>query len=198
MRLSSSQLGEEAVHERVHHRVKQEWPLGGGHVLSGGAPAQLFEGGAVVAVHGNEIPAGEKAVDLDESVPVLVGAVGDEQEEVVVLVEFWPLAEVGGVFDGQRVKAEQVPEHGEVRVVRAVHVEPEELVLLHVPRDRGAVDVVVRALHVDEKAARCRGHRSPSGPALRDATAPRRSTPEGSLSGPPSAPSFHARHVKTV
>ena len=45
---------------------------------------------------------------LDQAVVVRVGAVDDEEDEVVVLVELGALPEVLGVLDRQRMEAEDV------------------------------------------------------------------------------------------
>ena len=70
---------------------------------------------------------------LDEPVVVGRGTVDDDEDEVVVVVDLRPLAELLGVLDGQRVELEDVAEDLEVLVVRLVEVEPEELVVCEQP-----------------------------------------------------------------
>ena len=77
-------------------------------------------------VDGDEEALGVEAVHLDEPVVVRDGAVDDEEDEVVVVVDLGPLAELLGVLDRERVELEDVAEDLEVLVVRAVEVEPEE------------------------------------------------------------------------
>jgi hypothetical protein len=64
---------------------------------------------------------------LDQTVPVGRGAVGDDEDEVLILVDLCTLVEVLGVLDGERVELEVVAQDLEVCGVRPVEVEPEEL-----------------------------------------------------------------------
>ena len=100
------QLREEAVDQRVDDPVERQRRLERRRAALGGLAAQVGEGGAVVVVHGEQVLLGEKAVHLHEPVAVGVGAVGDEVDVAVELLELGPLAEVLGVLDGQGVEAE--------------------------------------------------------------------------------------------
>jgi hypothetical protein len=92
-------------------------------------------------------------VDLDQPVVVLHGAVDDDEDEVVVLVQLRALVEVLRILDGERMEAEGVAENLEVGVVRGVQVEPEEL-----PRGQQLLDVLavevqlLRAAFVEDAA----------------------------------------------
>ena len=72
------------------------------------ALAHLGEGRCFVAVDGDEELLGVEAVHLDESVVVGDGAVDDDEDEVVVVVELRALAELLGVLDRERVELEDV------------------------------------------------------------------------------------------
>ena len=63
---------------------------------------------------------------LDETVLVRRGAVDDEEDEVVVLVELGPLAEVLRVLDRERMELEDVSQDLEVVGLGLIKVEPEE------------------------------------------------------------------------
>ena len=77
---------------------------------------------------GNEELLGVEAVHLDEAVVVGDGAVDDDEDEVVIFVEFGALAELFRVLDGERVELEDVAEDRVVGLVWLVDVDPEERV----------------------------------------------------------------------
>jgi hypothetical protein len=54
------------------------------------------------------------------------GAVNDEEDEVVVIIDLRPLVEVLGVLDRERVEPEDLAQDREIVLVRFVEVEPEE------------------------------------------------------------------------
>ncbi len=86
--------GPEAVDEPVHDLVQDEHLV---HALRECPPAArpgIVESRRLVLVHGDEKPLGVVAVNLDE--PVLVGrpAEDDEEDVVLVVLEFRPLTEV--------------------------------------------------------------------------------------------------------
>ena len=119
------------------------------------AGAELGEGGALVAVDGDEEALGVEAVHLDEPVVVGDGAVDDEEDEVVVVVDLRALAEVLGVLDRERVELEDVAEDLEVVAVGLVEVEPEELPAREQLLDGLAAEVhLAAALVVDDVADR--------------------------------------------
>ena len=90
---------------------------------------------------GDEEPLRVEAVDLDEPVVVRDGAVDDEEDEVVVVVDLRPLAELLGVLDRERVELEDVAQDLEVAGLRFVEVEPEELAAREQPLDRLAAEL---------------------------------------------------------
>ena len=65
---------------------------------------------------------------LDQPVVVGAGAVDDDEDEVVIAVDFGSLVKLLRVLDGERVELEDVPEDLEIVCSRLVEVEPEELV----------------------------------------------------------------------
>jgi hypothetical protein len=91
------------------------------------AAADLGEGGAVVAVDGDEEALGVEAMHLDEPVVVWCSAIDDHKDEVVVLVELGALVELLRVFDRERMKLEHIAEDLEVLLARLIEVEPKEV-----------------------------------------------------------------------
>ena len=158
-----AQPGEEAVRERVEDEVEELDAARRRRRLHGRPPPQVVERRAGVPVHGDQVARAEEAVDLDQPVLVLVGAVGDDEREVAEGVDLGPLAEVVGVLHGQRVEAEEVAEQREILGRRPVEVEPEELAVLEVPVQQVAVHVVVDAVGVHHERRRlgCCGVRHP-------------------------------------
>ncbi len=153
--------GEEAVDEPVDDPVEGERRLAEAVRAALVTLPRFGEGGAVVAPHGDEVALGVEAVDLDEVVLVGRGAVDDEEDEVVVLVELGPLPEVHRVLDRERVEPEYLAEEPEQLVRRAVEVEPPEALLAGEPLEQRAVDAdVLRAAAVDEMSSHPE-HRSP-------------------------------------
>jgi hypothetical protein len=78
-------------------------------------------------VDGDKEALGVEAVQLDQSVIVGRGAVDDEEDELVVVLDLRPLVELLGVFHGKQVELENVAEDLEVTRIRLVEVEPEEV-----------------------------------------------------------------------
>ena len=72
-------------------------------------------------------PLGVEAVHLDEAILVRRSSVGDEEDEVVVVVDLRALAEVLGILHCERVKLEGLPQDLEVVGLRLMEVKPEEL-----------------------------------------------------------------------
>ena len=68
----------------------------------------LGQGRRLVPVDGDEAAFRVEAVHLNKSVFVGYGAVDDQEDEVVVIVELRPLAEVLGILDGQRMELEDI------------------------------------------------------------------------------------------
>jgi hypothetical protein len=66
---------------------------------------------------------------FDESVVVRCGAIDDDEDEVVVLVELGSLIELLRVFDCERVKLERIAEDLKVRFARSIEVEPEKAIV---------------------------------------------------------------------
>src|SRR5205823_11096997 len=91
------------------------------------AAAQLGEGGTIVAMDGHEEAVGVETVHLDQPVPVRRGSIDDDEDEVLVVVDLWPLVEVLGVLDGERMELEDVAQELEIGSLRPVEVNPEEL-----------------------------------------------------------------------
>ena len=78
----------------------------------------LGEGRRLVAVDGDEEAFGVEAVHLDQPVLVGDGAVDDEEDEVVVVVELRPLAEVLRILERERMELEDIAQDGEVLLRR--------------------------------------------------------------------------------
>ena len=76
---------------------------------------------------------GIEAVHLDQSVFVGDGAVDDEKDEVVVVVELRSLTEVLGILQGERMELKDITEYREVLLRRPGKVDPKKLPL---PRRR--------------------------------------------------------------
>ena len=90
------------------------------------ALAHVGERGRFVAVDGDEELLGVEAVHLDEPVGVRDGAVDDDEDEVVVVVELGTLAELLGVLDRERVELEDLAQDREVVLIGPVDIDPEE------------------------------------------------------------------------
>ena len=82
------------------------------------------------------------------------GAVEDEEDVVVVVVELRALAEVLGVLERERVKAEQLLQLIELVAVGRGQVEPEEVVAVQVIADRRLIDLG-EARHGEPKLIAC-------------------------------------------
>ena len=93
---------------------------------------------------------------FDEAVIVGDGAVDDEEDEVVVVVDLGALPELLGVLDGERVELEDVAEDLEVVRVGLVEIEPEERVAGKQLLDLLAVEVQLLAAAVVDDDARVR------------------------------------------
>jgi hypothetical protein len=158
-----AEQGEEAVDQRIDHRVQDEGGVVGVEMMRGDAGAQVAEGRAVVVMHGHEVVLGEKAVHLDEVVLVAVRAVDHQHHVVVVGVQLRALTEVLRILQRDGVEAEDVAQQGEACGVGPVDVEPEEAVGLQARRDRVAVGRHDGAVGVDEEL----GGRRSRGSSLR-------------------------------
>jgi len=77
-------------------------------------------------VDGDEEALRVEAVHLDQPVLVGDGAVDDEEDEVLVVVELRPLPEVLRVLDRERMEPEHVAQDPEALLLRPVEVDPEE------------------------------------------------------------------------
>ena len=75
--------------------------------------------GAFVAVHGDEVTRRSRSSAPRPAVLVGVGAVDDEEGEVVVVVDLGALAEVLRVLDGEGMEPEHLAQHLEVARRRA-------------------------------------------------------------------------------
>jgi hypothetical protein len=65
-------------------------------------------------------------VHLDQSVFVGDGAVDDEKDEVVIVVELRSLTEVLGILQGERMELKDITEYREVLLRRLGKVDPKE------------------------------------------------------------------------
>jgi hypothetical protein len=63
---------------------------------------------------GEEEAFGIEAVHLDQPVLVRDGAVDNQEDEVVVVIELRPLAEVLRILEGERMELEDIAQYGEV------------------------------------------------------------------------------------
>jgi hypothetical protein len=77
-------------------------------------------------VDGDEEAFGIEAVHLDKSVRIGDGAVDDQEDEVVVVVELGTLAEVLRILEGERMELKDIAQYGEVLVGWPGQVDPEE------------------------------------------------------------------------
>jgi len=78
-------------------------------------------------VDGDEEPLCIEAVHLDETILVRRSSVGDDEDEVVVVLDLRALAEVLGILHCERVKLEGLPQDLEVLSLGLIEVKPEEL-----------------------------------------------------------------------
>ena len=100
---------------------------------------------------GDQEALGVEAVHLHKAVLVRRGAIDDDEDEVVVLVELRPLGELFGVFDCEWMKLEDVSQDLKVVVGRPVEIEPKEVASREQPLDRAAVEAdLVAALTADD------------------------------------------------
>jgi hypothetical protein len=101
--------GQEREH-RVHQRVEQ--PVQGDQPPVGMHPAErvagLRDGGHVVSVHADQEALGVEAVHLGHRLAQLAGAVGDDRDEAVVVLDLRPLVELLDVLDRERVNLEHL------------------------------------------------------------------------------------------
>src|SRR5207244_1655134 len=110
---------------------------------------------AVVVVDGDEEPLGVEAVHLDQTVVVGSGAVDDDEDEVVVVVDLRPLVEMLGVLDGKWVEFEDFAKDLEVPRLGLVEVEPEEVATRQQLLDGFAAEMDLRAsISADDVADR--------------------------------------------
>ena len=127
------------------------------------ALADLGERRAVVAMDSDEEVLRIEAVHLDQPILVGRGAEDDDEGEVVVPLDLCALPEVLRVLDGERVELEDVPQDLEVRCLRLLDVEPEELPVVEELFDGLAVEVdasgPVRVVDVAEGLRGCFAHR---------------------------------------
>jgi hypothetical protein len=117
---------------------------------------------------GDQEPLGVEAMHLDEPVVVWCGAIDDDQDEVVVVVELGPLVEVLGVFDRERMKLEHVAEDLKVPLAWLIEVEPEKVAAREQLRDLVTIEANLgAALTVNDvtdrgaRAVRCDAGASP-------------------------------------
>ena len=86
-----------------------------------------------------------EAMHLDRPVLSGAGTVDDDEDEVVVAVDFGSLIELFRVLDGARMKFEHVAENREGAVSRVVKIKPEEVSGCEQALDRLAVELDQRA-----------------------------------------------------
>jgi uncharacterized lipoprotein YajG len=72
--------------------------------------ARLADGGRVVAVHADQVALRVETVHLDQRLAQVAGAVGDDRDEVVVVLDLRPLVEFPDVL--QAVREQQMSSHG--------------------------------------------------------------------------------------
>ena len=118
----------EAVDEAVDDAVQGERRIPEIDAVGRAALLELVKGGSVVSVDGDQKALRVEAVHLDQAVIVRRPPVDDEEDVVVVGLELRPLAEILRVLDRQWMELERLAEDLEVRIVRLLDVEPEELV----------------------------------------------------------------------
>ena len=151
---------EEAVGEAVDQAVEDDdRPLELAR-LARVALAELIAARRVLSPHRDEVALRVEDVHLDEAVRVGRGRgpVDDEEDEVVVLLQLRPLAELLGVLERERVEAEDVAQELEVVRLGVLEVEPEEISAREPRLDRGPVDLrVLVGVEVEKRG----GHGSP-------------------------------------
>jgi hypothetical protein len=120
---------EEAVREAVQEPVEDDdraLELAG---LALVALPEVVAARRVLSADRDEVALRIEAVHFDEPVGVgrRRGAVDDQEDEVSVLLQLRPLTELLGILERQRVETEDVAQEGEVVLVRAFDVQPEEV-----------------------------------------------------------------------
>ena len=121
-----SQDREEAVYQGVDDPVEQQRRVVDRRPALLVAMPYLGEGRRLVPVDGDEEAFGIEAVHLDQPVLIGDGAVDDQEDEVVVVVELRTLAEVLRILQGERMELEDIAQYGEVLLPRPGQVYPEE------------------------------------------------------------------------
>src|SRR3954454_3661638 len=138
--LDRAQQREDAFRERVEDAI-DDLVVGVRRLRPQGA-----QRGARRAVDGDHATGAEVHVDLDElgraRAGGIRGAVEDDQQAVVVVVDLRPLAELARVLDRERRQVEQPPELDDLLVRRRLEVEPEELAALAQRADLVGVEAV--------------------------------------------------------
>lgn len=126
---------------------------------------------------------------LDEPIAVRCGAIDDDKNEVVVVVELGPLVEVLRVLDRERMKLEHIAEDLKVPVGWLIEVEPQKVAARKQLRDRVTIEANLgAALTVDDvtdrgaRPVRCdAGARPPPFAGWGRAVASRRASTESML-----------------
>jgi hypothetical protein len=87
----------------------------------------------------------EKEVHLDHRVAHRVGPEEHDRDEVVVVLDLRPLAELGRVLEGDRVDGEHVAQQRDRLLAGVVQVQPEDVVVVQRLLDVIRLEVVVGA-----------------------------------------------------
>jgi len=115
--------------------------------------AGLGDGGHLVAVHADQEPFGVETVHLGHWLAQAAGAVGDDRDEVVVVLDLRPLMEFLDVLHRERVDLEYLAQQDEHLVIGALQVQPEEPVLFHGQLDVGASQLVLQAVREQQMSS---------------------------------------------
>ena len=145
--MRSSNAGQErehAVHQGVQQAVQRDQPPVGVQAVQRGTG--VGDGGDLAAVHGDEEVLGVEAVHLGERLVQAERAVGDEVDEILVVLDLRALVELLGVLDGQRVDLEDVAQQGDGLRTGVGQVQPEQRVVLQGAFDGRAGRLVLDAV----------------------------------------------------
>jgi hypothetical protein len=99
-----------------------------------------------VAVHADQVALRVETVHLDQRIAQVAGAVGDDRDEVVVVLDLRPLVEFLDVLHRERVDLEDLAQQDEHLVVGALQVQPEQPVRFEGQFDVRASELVLQAV----------------------------------------------------
>ena len=126
-------LAQLRIHYRSSAAVQEGEPAGTAAALGGrslartsGIAGDLCKGRTVVAMNGDKEPFGVEAIHLRRAVRRPGQRHNDDEDEVVVAVDFRSLVELLRVFGRERMELEDLAQDVEVVSSRVAEIEPEE------------------------------------------------------------------------